>query len=365
MATPRILVCDDQETNRLLLAEFLTVLGMETQDAENGLACLTRARNEKPDVILLDVMMPVMDGFETLRHLKGNEELRHVPVIMLSGVDEIETVARCIEMGAADYLVKPFNPVVLRARLRSSLELKRLHDEEDQYKQKIEVYNVELQERIKAELQRVLETQMATIFALSKLAESRDPETGKHLERIREYCLVLTEALRIGTPYSSQVTVEFIKDIYSASALHDIGKVGIPDCVLQKPGKLTADEFEIMKTHSKIGAETLRDVNSLYPGNAFVLMGIEIAESHHEKWDGSGYPSGLSGLAIPLSARILAVCDVYDALTSKRCYKEAMPHDTAYNIILEGSARHFDPVLVSVFASSCQSFNEIRGRLTE
>ena len=356
----RILIVDDLQANRTLLRDLVQSLGHLPHEAENGLSALARIEQELPDLILLDLMMPEMDGFETLARIKSDRERRHVPVIMISGVDEINSVARCIEHGADDYIVKPFSSVILRARIAASLANKRFRDRENGYKRQIEIYNLKLEQRIAEQVKKITSSQMATIFALSKLAESRDPETGEHLERVREYCRTLANAIARTPKHSSRIERHYIDDLYAASPLHDIGKVGIPDRILRKPGKLTDGEFDIMKTHASIGAQTLRNVHGEFPGNDFIQVGIEIAESHHEKWNGSGYPHGIAREEIPLSGRIVALADVYDALTSKRCYKEPFSHEKSKAIIKENCGEHFDPDIVTAFLKEEDSFIGIR-----
>jgi putative two-component system response regulator len=222
------------------------------------------------------------------------------------------------------------------------------------------VYNQELEQKVAMQVKEITSAQMAMIFATSKLAESKDPETGAHLERLRIFCKVICEYLATTNSYNGLVTPEYTECMYAASALHDIGKVGIPDSVLLKPGKLTEHEWEIMRSHTIIGANTLRAVIQKHPGNAFIRIGIEIAESHHEKWDGSGYPYGLKREEIPLSARILALADVYDALTSVRCYKAAFSHEQSRAIIVEGADKHFDPRIVEAFLNCEEQFIRVK-----
>ena len=210
-------------------------------------------------------------------------------------------------------------------------------------------YNEQLEELVDAKVREISDSQIATIYALVKLAESRDDDTGAHIERTTRLCRLLAEKLGQLPEFSGIIDDEYIENIYRSSPLHDIGKVGIPDAILQKPGKLTQEEFQIMKTHAEIGARTLEDVANQYKGNAFIKMGLEITRGHHEKWDGTGYPNGLSGPDIPLSARIMAIVDVYDALRSKRTYKEGFSHEKSAEIIQEGRGTHFDPQLVDIF----------------
>ena len=355
-----LLVVDDNEMNRDMLVRRLKPLGYRVDTACDGGEALDMLRNGAYDLVLLDIMMPVMDGFEVLKEMKVHKHLRAVPVIMITALDDTSSAARCIDMGAEDYLTKPFDPTLLKARISSCLERKRLHDQESLYRAKIEDYNNQLQERVRQQVQEISQAQLGAIFAMSKLAESRDPETGEHLERMREYCKILSEQLSKLSKYEVIIDNNFISDIYAASPLHDIGKVGIDDSVLLKAGKLTEEEWKVMKLHPVIGAETLREVDKQHPGNSLIRMGIDIAASHHEKWDGSGYPYGLQGTEIPLVARILALGDVYDALTSKRCYKDAFSHDKSRAIIIDSCDNHFDPEVVEAFLETEEEFKRIR-----
>ena len=355
MSIPSILVVDDNEMNRDVLTRRLKRQDYIIHTAVNGREALDKLASNNIDLMLLDIMMPEMDGIEVLELVKNDEQLRHIPVIMITALDEIKSVAKCIEMGAEDYLPKPFNPVLLMARVTACLEKKQLHDREQQY-----THNLESQ--VQQQIREIAESQLSTIFATSKLAESKDPETGAHLERMRMYCRILAEDLSKTEKYSAIINDGYIDCIYTASPLHDIGKVGVPDNILSKPGKLDREEFETMKTHTTIGGDTLRAVDEKHPGNDFIRMGIEIADNHHEKWDGTGYPAGKKGEEIPLCARILALADVYDALTSVRCYKEAFSHDKSKGIIIDGKALHFDPDIVDAFIRCEEQFIEVRKR---
>lgn len=361
----KILIVDDNETNRNILNDWVTALGHKPILSENGLSALALLGKEPLDIVLLDMVMPEMNGYEVLNRIKGDTSLRHIPVIMITAIDDIENVARCIEKGADDYLTKPFNPTLLRARINACVMKKRLHDQEEEYRHKVEDYNLNLEKRVREQVQKIVSTQWATIFAMAKLAESRDIETGEHLQRMKEQCKILSKKLRILPKYKAIIDDNFVETIYAASPLHDIGKVGIPDRILLKPGKLTKKEFDIMKRHTIIGTNTLREVDMQHPGNTFVYMGIEIAESHHEKWDGTGYPHGLAGENIPLAGRIVALADVYDALTSKRVYKEAFSHEVSRGIIIENREKHFCPDTVDAFICAEEEFVSIRKRYVD
>lgn len=360
-----ILVVDDSELNRDVLHALIMALGHVPLLAENGLYALTQMEKQPPDLVLLDILMPEMDGYKVLNHMKNDSFLRNIPVIIISAVNEMESVVQCIEMGADDYMVKPFDPTLLGARIGACLEKKRLRDQKDNYLKQIEDYNLKLEERVHEQVQQITVAQQATIFALAKLAASRNLETGEHLQRMCEYSKVLSEKLRLLPKYASVIDEDFIRNICAASPLHDIGKVAIPDRILLKIDKLTEEEYNIMKTHTIIGGKTLREVDQQHPGNDFVHVGIEIAESHHERWDGNGYPYGLAGEDIPLAGRILALGDVYDAHISERVYKEAFSHDRSREIILSGSGKNFDPDIVEAFVSSEDEFIAIGKRYVD
>ncbi len=222
-----------------------------------------------------------------------------------------------------------------------------------------------METRVQEQVKEVSSAQLAIIYGMAKMAEFRDLETGRHIDRVRDYCHLLIQELLRTSKYSDYLNSKYIENILKASPLHDIGKVGVPDNILLKPGKLTVDEFEIMKTHTTIGADILKAVDKQYPGNEFIVVGIDIAESHHEKWDSSGYPKGLYEGNIPLAGRILAIADVYDALVTQRIYKKAYTHDQSCEIIKEGKGRHFDPILVDCFLNRHLDFKNISERLKD
>jgi putative two-component system response regulator len=318
---------------------------------EKALELLNRSY-ELPDLILLDVMMPGMDGYEVCRHLKNDDRFKEIPVIYLSMLTDTKDKVKAFEQGGVDFIVKPFQIEEIRARVDTHLKLRF-------FKRELEINNTNLMQIVQEQVKEISDSQMATIFALAKLAESRDIDTGNHLNRIQTFCRLLADKLSTYPEYAQQVSPDFIDTLQKASPLHDIGKVGIRDSILLKPDKLTPQEFDEMKSHTTMGANTLEEVLQNYPNNYFIKIGIEIARSHHEKWNGSGYPAGLSGNQIPLSARIMSIADVYDALRSKRVYKEAYNHlDTCKTIALE-RGKHFDPFLVDVFFDSEKTFESV------
>jgi putative two-component system response regulator len=347
-----VLVVDDSPENLHVLVRILTAQGYQPRAAKNGKLALQAAENDPPDLILLDAMMPDMDGFEVCRRLKANDKLKNIPVIFLSALDEAEDKVRAFAAGAVDYVTKPFHFEEVKARVDVQMKLRKLQME-------IEKHNLHLEDLVRAQVREISDSQMATIFALAKLAEARDDDTGQHLERVQTWCGLLAARCGEHPAYRAEANAAFAANIVHASPLHDIGKVGIRDGLLLKPGKLTPDEFEEMKAHTMLGARTLEAVEGHYPHNAFVRMGIEVARWHHEKWDGTGYPDGLSGKDIPLSARIMAVADVYDAMRSNRCYRPALSHEESSDIILRGCGSHFDPDVVEAFRGLQTTFKHV------
>lgn len=348
---PKILVVDDLVENAKLIENLLRPKGFDLTSAYSGREALQRVEESPPDVILLDLVMPEMDGFEVCQILKQNPNTHHIPIIIVTGMTEREANIQAIEAGADDFLRKPFDSQLLEARIRSSVKSKMLQDKIFEYQRELEMHNENLENVVKERTTQVLRTQQVTVFSLAKLAESRDTDTGEHLERMRCYAReVAHELVQAGT-CSSTLDEGFAERIFESSPLHDIGKVGIPDRILLKPGRLTKDEFKIMKTHTVIGGDTLKAADAEAGTNSFLAMGCDIAYLHHEKWDGSGYPRGLKGPEIPISSRIVAVGDVYDALTSKRPYKEPFSHEKSMGIIIEGRGSHFDPAVVDAFVA--------------
>jgi putative two-component system response regulator len=339
----QILVVDDEPRNTKLLEAILSREGYRVECAGNGQDALRAVVELRPDLVLLDVMMPDTDGFQVAAQIKSNSDTRNIPIIMVTSLDDRASKLRALDSGAEEFLTKPVDRAELIVRTRNLLRLKELADLHANYARVLE-------ERVVERSLRLTNSYRDTIAALNRAASYRDEETGAHVQRISHYCVELAQALGMDSA--------FCECIYYASPMHDIGKIAIPDRVLLKPGPLTPDEWEIMKTHATLGFKMLDGVDSPY-----IEMGRDIALRHHERWDGRGYPDGLSGEAIPLSARVMAIADVYDALRSRRPYKEAYGHDDAVRIIMHGDGRsspkHIDPRVLSAFVSARAAMRDI------
>lgn len=355
-AAIRVMIVDDAPENLLLLQDMLSQHGCEVVAFASGAAALKAAKLEPPDLILLDITMPDMDGYQVCETLRAHPRLATTPVIFLSALDSTEDKVRAFQAGGVDYITKPFQFEEVQARIATHFRLHEL-----QLRQ--EFQNRHLQEMVEEKAKQLSESQLATIFALAKLADSRDGDLGFRLDRVRLYCKLIAETLRLGSPYAEEIDPEFVTLIQHAAPLHDIGEVAVPDAVLLKPGKLTPEEWQIMKTHAEIGERTLNSIAAYHKDNAFIQMGIEIAGGHHERWDGKGYPRGLAGTEIPLSARIMALVDVYDALRSVRCYKTEATHADAVATIKAAAGSHLDPVVVAAFVELAPQFDRIHSGL--
>ena len=341
----RILLVDDNTTNLQLLHETLDGQGYKLLIAKSGKTALAITQKAKPSLILLDIMMPEMDGYEVCRRLKADESTRQIPVIFITALVDEEDEAKGLGLGAVDYITKPINPELVRARVHNHLELKRHQDH--------------LENLVVERTRRLALVQAVTIESLATLAEYRDPETGGHIKRTQNYVKVLAKKLKEHPRFRDGLNDEIIELLYMSAPLHDLGKIAVPDHILQKPGKLTDEEFEEMKKHTNYGHDALWITEQKLGEDSFLRHAREIAYTHQEKWDGSGYPSGLKGDEIPIPGRLMALADVYDALISKRVYKPPFPHEKAVQIIVEGKGKHFDPDIVDAFLELENTFRNI------
>lgn len=356
---PTILVVDDTPDNIDLLCAVLAD-GYRTKVALNGERALKIAAGaDQPDLILLDVMMPGMSGYEVCRALKADPATAHIPVIFVTAMSEEADEQQGLAMGAVDYITKPISAPIVLARVRSQLTLKRAQDflrDQNQY----------LESEIALRTREIEALQDVTILTMASLAETRDNETGNHIRRTSHYVKALAEQLRAHPRFAHFLSEKNITLLFKSAPLHDIGKVGIPDRILLKPGRFEPHEMEIMKTHTTLGRDAIVAAEKALGVTVdFLTFAKEIAYGHQEKWDGSGYPEGLAGDAIPISARLMAVADVYDALISRRVYKDGMSHAAAVAIILEGRGSHFDPDMVDAFMTLQQTFIDIAARYAD
>jgi putative two-component system response regulator len=353
---PTILIVDDSPENLGILFELLRP-DFRVRGASSGKEALRVATSDpRPDLVLLDVMMPGMDGYEVLDHLRAEPATRDIPVVFVTAMGHAEDEMRGLDLGAVDYITKPLRPSVVLARVRTQLELKRARDW-------LRDQNIVLEAEIARRMAENDLTQIVSIRALAHLAEIRDPETGNHIHRTQGYVRALALRLRQNPRFATFLTERNIDLLTRSAPLHDIGKVGIPDHILRKPGKLTPEEWEIMKTHARLGSDAIEQAEEdAEKPVAFLVLAKEIAHWHHEKWDGSGYPDSLTGDAIPIAARLMALADVFDALISPRVYKRPMPIEAARDIIVAERGRHFDPDVVDAFLAVLDEFKDIAER---
>ena len=351
----KILIIDDLKTNHDILAAALgkSYKLVQAYDAETGLQL---ANEERPDLILLDIMLPGMDGYEACRRLKATPELSDVPVIFLSALTDLKNKSEGFKCGAVDYIIKPIEIVEVRERVRTHLSLRITRLE---LKDQISLLDMRVRERT----QELEMTRDVMLESLASLTEYRDPETGMHIQRTREYVRVLAEELRDHQDYKAHLSEEMVQLLTKVAPLHDIGKVGVPDFILLKPGKLTREEFDLMKLHTVYGYKTLQQAEKRIGPTPFLKVAQDITYSHHEQFNGAGYPLGLKGEEIPLAGRLMSIADVYDALISPRVYKTGIPHDQAMEIILKGDEKtdpkHFCPTDHKAFIKLSDRFNSI------
>jgi putative two-component system response regulator len=317
------------------------------------------ASDSPPDLILLDIMMPGMDGYEVCRRLKRDPKTMNIPVIFFSGMSDMEDEKKGLELGAVDYVTKPISMPIVMARVKNHLALSAMHNF-------LRDKNDFLEHEVAKRTREVMAIQDVTILALASLAETRDSETGHHIRRTQFYVKALAEKLRDHPRFAWFLTDANINMLYKSAPLHDIGKVGIPDRILLKPGRLDPHEFEVMKTHTTLGHDAIEHAEKLLGTDVeFLSCAKTIALSHQEKWDGSGYPQGLAGDAIPIAARLMAVADVYDALISRRVYKEGVPHEKAVQIMIENRGSHFDADMIDAFVEIQDEFRAIAQRFAD
>ena len=356
---PTILITDDSPESIALLSGLLKSLYRIKVAITGRQALVIAAGAEKPDLILLDIKMPDVDGYEICKILKRDPQTSEIPVIFLTANTGDLDEEKGFAVGAEDYITKPPNAAVLNARIMTHLRLKNVRDF-------LKDKNAFLQAEIAKRTNEIVRTQEVIMIAMGSLAETRDNETGNHIRRTQEYIKLLAETLKEHQRFKSYLSDEIIQMLYKSAPLHDIGKVGIPDCILKKPGKLTPEEFETMKTHTTIGRDAILAADRAFTSSIpFLALAADLAWCHHERWDGSGYPRGLAGDMIPIAGRLMAIPDVYDALISERIYKRAFPHEEAVEIIEKGQGTQFDPEITATFLKISENFKKIARSLKD
>jgi len=347
----KVFLVDDEERHFFLVQATLKSLDVQVKYFSCGQQVVDAVLGgERPDLIVMDVMMPKLDGLSATRILKSNEKTRHIPIILLTGLGRMTDKVQGLEAGADDFICKPFHPLELRARVSSMLRIKALHDELEQKNRLLEDEKLQLAELVDERTSELEKLTLGIVAAFERANTFNDSDTGAHLHRVIEYSTLLAKALELPR--------DFVSKIRRYAGLHDIGKVGIPDAILKKSDSLSPQEFEEMKRHTIYGYELLRLVNA-------DEVAMNIALSHHERWDGRGYPNGLAGEDIPMEARIVALADVYDALTTQRVYKAPITLDASRNLITRESGTRFDPRVVQAFLSVAEEFEQVWKRLYE
>ena len=354
-----VLVVDDTPDNLMLMAALLKDK-YRVKVANSGEKALRILQGDPlPDLILLDIMMPGLSGHQVAERLQQDPRTRDIPIIFLTAMTAVESEIQGLALGAVDYITKPISPPRVLARVDTQLKIKAAADF-------LRDQNDFLEQEVQRRTREVMAIQDVTIQAMASLAETRDNETGNHIRRTQHYIRALAKKLQTHPRFVQFLTDETIDWLFKSAPLHDIGKVGIPDRILLKPARFTPEEFEVMKMHTTLGRDAILVAEKhLDLPHSFLHIAREIAFSHQEKWDGSGYPEGLSGDDIPISARLMAVADVYDALISKRVYKEGMPHEQAVAMIREGRGTHFDPDVVDAFLEIAEEFRAIAERFAD
>ena len=355
----RILVVDDEPSIRSFCSLVLRAEGIQCEEVADGLAALALVKEKTYDVVLIDNHMPKMTGVEVLRQLRETAPTPHLKIMMISGQSSPDEMARMLLAGADDYLTKPFSMIQLKSRIQTALRLKDAQDHSDELNRHLLAVNAEMEQSLSARDSDLVHARNAMVLALASLVGHRDTEPAAHIVRLQRYCRALAEEAAHLPNFAARIDEHFIEMIECCAPLHDIGKVALPDDILLKSGKLSAEERIHMQAHTTIGADTLHEVAKKHAfGHAFLQMAIEIVRHHHERHDGTGYPSGLAGDDIPLAARIVAIADVYDALRSRRSYKPALSHQVAVQLMAETSAGQFDPFLLKAFGQCADRFEK-------
>lgn len=355
-----ILVVDDDDAVRHEIQRYIQEQNYSVLSAASGIQAIKYLEQIDIDLILLDLSMPELDGYEVLQLIKQQPRTAQIPIMMLVNLDEKDQGVRCIEAGASDFMIKPVHKILLHARVDSSLDKKRLLRQQHRCDSKLEFNRIKYQKKMKHQLDEVNSAFLALLFAVSKLAVSKGVVGSRHLDRLREYCKVLAMGLASTEKYYGEIGNDFIDTLYAACPLYDIGMVAVPEQVLLKNGGLNENELSMLRMHTELAGKTLQAIVKQYPDNKLLRMGMELAQSHHEKWDGSGYPRKLCAEEIPLCARILALADKYDQLSRSQFDRQGLAHEQCRQYIVTHAGSDFDPDVVEVFVQLEKKFIEIR-----
>lgn len=349
MGRQKIMVVDDEERNLRLMEALLTPIGYDVILAKDGMEALKKVKERDPDLILLDIMMPKMDGLDVARRLKEDEKTRIIPIVMVTALKDVEDRVKALEVGADDFLSKPVDKLELRARVKSLLKVKTYNDHIRDYQNELEAEVERRTSQLLESLEKIKTVSLDTIHRLARAAEYKDEDTGKHIQRMSSYSALIASKMDVDNA--------FAESILYAAPMHDVGKIGIPDSILLKGGDLDSKEWETMKQHTFIGGRILEGSDT-----EVIKLAEVIALTHHEKWDGSGYPRGIKEKDIPIAGRITAIADVFDALTTERPYKKSISLEAAFNIIDNSCGSHFDPDVVEVFLSIKDEIKSIKDK---
>ncbi len=337
-----VLIVDDITSNLVILTDMIKSAGYIARPVTSAKQAMAAIAISLPQIILLDISMPDMDGYEFCELLKKDVNTKDIPIIFISAMNANEDKVKGFKLGAVDFISKPFELDEVTMRVNTHLKIYRMQQE-------LEMYNKQLHKMVNDQIKKITEEEKNFIYAMAKLSEAKEDINGSHLKNVGENCKLLAMSLQLSPKFEKEISNAFVENIEIAAALHDIGKITVSDSILLKPGPLTEEEMEKVKKHAQVGAETLTELYNMNEHNSVLEMAIDIAHYHHEKWDGKGYPSQLEGIEIPLAARIMALVDVYDALTGERCYKKQFTHERSVEIINEESGKSFDPNIVEVF----------------
>lgn len=337
-----VLIVDDITSNLIILTEMIKSAGYIARPVTSAKQALAAIKINMPQLILLDISMPDMDGYEFCELLKKDVRTRDIPIIFISAMNSVEDKIKGFKLGAVDFISKPFELEEVTLRVNTHLKIYKMQQE-------LEIYNKRLHKMVNDQIKKITEEEKKFIYSLARLSEMKEDVKGVHLRNVGRNCKILAMSLQFSPKFEKEIRNSFVDAIEIAAPLHDIGKIAISDTILLKKGPLTKEEMEVVKTHTTTGADILTEIHDMNEYNDFLKMAIEIAHFHHEKWNGKGYPEGLKGEEIPLSARIMSVIDVYDALTSEKCYKSAYSHEKSMEIINEEAGRSFDANIIEVF----------------